>query len=415
MANNIHILICILTDNYMFNRFNFLKIYNLFSLAAEDIPEFYPNWVKEHKELKKYKNLTDIVKTIPIENYREEIKLPNNAFKPNEQSKFKAVGDFVSELVEIILEAKSMIQTSKDLSIELKTFFINILNFIDSNISMDLFLAKYDLYNELSKIISLNKSASFKIKNKFKPNKTPNDEKFDEFEKTINFKSGESLYKSFQMFAEFFEKFTGQIDLLSIQKMKDITKLQSYKNCQFFVSDTFLQDATKKASEKLYIVFSKDPKDIMAMSARSKWTSCQNILKEKSLTNTRALYSTTSPYVGIIYLTNGQDFQNHGEEMIARSQIFYVKDKNKNGAIFIGNIYTNFNTNVIMNKFTESLKKHSSLPVTTDASDYYFPEQEEVIDEDWESENDDNEDVFERDMKFPYFDEPQLYYNRFLT
>jgi hypothetical protein len=39
---------------------SFQYIFSIFKSAAKDIPDFYPEWVKKHPGLEKYKNLTDI-------------------------------------------------------------------------------------------------------------------------------------------------------------------------------------------------------------------------------------------------------------------------------------------------------------------------------------------------------------------
>jgi hypothetical protein len=126
---------------------------------------------------------------------------------------------------------------------------------------------------------------------------------------------------------------------------------------------------SKRGSGDLNVVFSTNPTDIAAMSSRSDWGSCQSLYDEEGKItgegglNVCVIGSTLSKFIGIIYITTGESFQERGEKMAARSLVRFVIDiKNNKPAIIIDKMYPNYNY-TYAHFMEETLSKHSSIPV----------------------------------------------------
>lgn len=87
------------------------------------------------------------------------------------------------------------------------------------------------------------------------------------------------------------------------------------------------------------VVFSSDVSDILGMSSRSQWTSCQNIRPGSKHIGGLAkgvLGSCESKYIGIIYITDGSDFEGRGEKMFYRAIVYLLRHKeNENEYMFV--------------------------------------------------------------------------------
>lgn len=78
------------------------------------------------------------------------------------------------------------------------------------------------------------------------------------------------------------------------------------------------------------VVFTTKCEDILGMSSRSDWVSCQTISDNGSSREgyaLRTLGSFQSKYVGIIYLTDKSDYRNRGEKMLYRSIVYLLRNK----------------------------------------------------------------------------------------
>jgi len=140
-------------------------------------------------------------------------------------------------------------------------------------------------------------------------------------------------------------------------------------------------DLRAKSKDNYYIVFTTDYNDILGMSSRSDWTSCQDIRPEKEIKDS-SLYqqiigSAAEPSVGIIYLTDGSQTK-YGEKMVARATIWILTDKETGKDVLsIQQIYPQ-NDPEISAVFKEELKKHTGFDVVhieldekEAAEDYY--------------------------------------------
>ncbi len=91
-------------------------------------------------------------------------------------------------------------------------------------------------------------------------------------------------------------------------------------------------------NNKIFLVFSTDPVDILRMSSSSDWSSCQDISNGayKECAISTAIYN----YIGIMYLTNSKDFNGTGEKILYRSIIRMVTNEDTNeDAVVLSNIY----------------------------------------------------------------------------
>jgi hypothetical protein len=125
-------------------------------------------------------------------------------------------------------------------------------------------------------------------------------------------------------------------------------------------------DKRNNKEDNAYVVFTTDYKDILGMSSRSTWTSCQDLRPEKEKKVPR-LYqnvvgSAFEPQVGMIYLTDGKDTK-YGENIIARSMVWIVVNKtNKEEVLSLQRIYPSYN-NTIANIFKEALEKNIGMKI----------------------------------------------------
>jgi len=112
------------------------------------------------------------------------------------------------------------------------------------------------------------------------------------------------------------------------------------------------------------IVFSTDPNDILLMSSRSTWQSCQDIFGS-SIIRGSSIGTALMKNVGIIYLTNEKDFKNRGEEMLFRSLVRIVKGRKSSSRInfiLLDSMYPNKNLK-IENEFIKALSENTKYDV----------------------------------------------------
>jgi len=149
----------------------------------------------------------------------------------------------------------------------------------------------------------------------------------------------------------------------------------------------------KSKGGEVEVVFSVDHKDIYGMSSRSDWKSCQRAYKIKDELRGQAypenvVGSCLSKNVGVIYLTNKDNYKDRGEEMLYRSQVMLVRNKENNYILFVGPSYPENNIEV-KNIFEGALERNLSLPTTTEVQDIIFEA------EDWDK---------TKGKYYPYFD-----------
>lgn len=187
-----------------------------------------------------------------------------------------------------------------------------------------------------------------------------------------------------------------------LNKGQKITKVYSDLSRKFNLKPLEQLDGFKEYSSQFArkeieatIVFSTDPVDILTMSSRSGWTSCQDIFSNNTMRG-KAIAAALMKNVGIIYITNQKDFSGRGEEMIFRSLVRVLRTKDYDDVIFIDKVYPDDNFD-IKQLFLNTLSKHSENKVINvdDLNDY----QNLFIDP----------DNHQAKLSSPYYDYHQLY------
>lgn len=123
----------------------------------------------------------------------------------------------------------------------------------------------------------------------------------------------------------------------------------------------------RATASKLSIVFSSQYKDIVEMSVRSEWGSCQDFT-ERGLypqESRSAIGSCLSKYIGIVYITNEKDYQGRGERMIYRSVVYLLTTQNMDEYVaVISTVYPagNPNTDLLKKIFEKYVGKHFGIP-----------------------------------------------------
>ena len=125
-----------------------------------------------------------------------------------------------------------------------------------------------------------------------------------------------------------------------------------------------LQRISGLKDRKYYIVFSKKLEDIACMSSRSEWTNCQSFDSEDFEYNTKLINAMNNPNVGVIYLTDASNYKNRGEKMLARSLVIFGKSKEVD-ALYITKPYSSHGALSMMalNLFKSILKSKSNYNV----------------------------------------------------
>ncbi len=216
--------------------------------------------------------------------------------------------------------------------------------------------------------------------------------------KSIKISSGANLNTTIKSIIEQYLELSGDVDSVSTRHLADINSLDSFKEVCDFHSFKILSVNRKLTDQKSEdsapigeIVFSKQPSDLLSMSIRADWTSCQNLLRhgdEITSTNYKAINAAISPYCAVIYLTNKEDFNKKGEYMLARSLVILL-ESNEGGEpiLHIGKVYTNSTQgDKIRDLFVESLQKRSPINVDSGGLEslaysgkYSFPAYEEAV------------------------------------
>lgn len=381
--------------------FSLKYIYNLYKSAATDIPNYFKDtWVESHPEIQNRERLSDIKKEIPIQDYRERIEFDFAKFSEiltnEEKIKFtkafgnisryvcmgsvtqirKKIGELNNKL--IIIENDMALESVENLGNKIKYKLIksNINNLIlfekaindfwDSIDPVPMMQALSEGIEELKKILITSKDIRFSI--------GKND---------IFYQKGCFIPRVAEKICSLYLEIIGE-PLISgkdfnLSTLRDTTQ---YKDLAYLVSEKYKQELEKKSKDQFEIVFSTQAVDLLSMSTRSNWTSCQNLLKPKTDLNPLAIYSAISPYVGIIYLTNKTPYRGREEEMVARALVFYVENENnQEPALTISRTYSSLTSqDFFTHIFFRSLKEKSPIPIidySEAISNYYFPTENE--------------------------------------
>jgi len=364
---------------------DFSYIYSLLKMAAKDVPEIYPSWVRKYPELDRYESLSEIKKEIPVEDYREEtvniygeedveklVKRDIVYFKNDILGELRALhGQF--QLADKGASGKDRESKSKMFE-SFKLAVKELIKFLGSPEALEHFYTKIMNGENLSSALTLKEDI---VAPAF-PVQTP----VGEQSKTIKLPKNLNLVSVLRAFLVEYKRYAKEDYQQSkcVQKLTDISALDSYARLNYRTSNYLRKE--RSSLPKMEIVFSKQPTDLLSMSIRGDWTSCQYLLKDKTKYNYKAIQSTISPYCGIIYLTSLKDYEGRGEEMIARSLVFLLEpDDGREPILHVSNVYTSYSDKEkIKNIFAESLQKHSPLKVDDGplaySGEYSFPAYE---------------------------------------
>ena len=214
----------------------------------------------------------------------------------------------------------------------------------------------------------------------------------------INLPPGTSLITVCEKIAEIPEKYFSDLydkdddknmfsrELISkddVVMLKTISHSRMTQEIFDYLSTQSIEDAksVNGTDAKFEIVFSAKASDVLTMSTRSVWTSCQNWLNpDNESYSYKAINSAISKYVAIIYATNNKDFRKRGEQMLARSVVLLLQNERTNKpAIFLERAYGEFGgSKYFYDKFKQSLKDHfagTGIEILEDrpSGDYFFP------------------------------------------
>jgi hypothetical protein len=123
----------------------------------------------------------------------------------------------------------------------------------------------------------------------------------------------------------------------------------------------------RKSMEELDIVFTTNYKDLLGMSSRSTWTSCQDLRPTKNDTHEKILQqilgSVIEQDVGMIYITNSKQYKEYGEQILYRGVVWIVYNKyTKEKALFIPALYP-FDSESVKDIFDKFLETKLNIPV----------------------------------------------------
>ena len=150
-------------------------------------------------------------------------------------------------------------------------------------------------------------------------------------------------------------------------KVKPLSDLSNLKNWENRLSP----GKRPEENDKLYVVFTTNYKDIYGMSSRSEWTSCVDLFSEQyPWLPKKVIGACFSKTVGIIYITNGENYKGRGERMLHRSQVFLVLNKmNNQQTLFIQQVYPQKDSK-IAGIFKDALEKHLNMPAVVGTAEF---------------------------------------------
>jgi hypothetical protein len=288
-----------------------LKLSSLYLTAALKIPDWMPDWVKNDKNIKT--SPEKYMKRMPIESFEEETSITKTI--PSEHNEF--ADNIWYEICKL-----------NDLALSL----------IDERIIGETNLSKIDnlidIFRDLNKT-NINKSITDNI--------ILND-------LGVGNKIRVQKGQKFTSFYLLLKKVSDSIPQLA----NTLPPLENIKGFKKYSPSKILR-------EKLYIIFSTDPIDLLGMSVRSTWTSCQNIFNGRY--KEQAIGTALSSNIGIIYLTDKKDFEGRGFKMINRALVKVIYDSELDkAAIYIDRCYPS-DSESINNLFKDAIKKHTNLDV----------------------------------------------------
>lgn len=332
---------------------NLYRLNSLFYKFAVETPSWIPPNIKSYME-----NIDKIEKDPRLKDFRE--KIDKNIIEDVQQDEFlKNLREFGTlTLQKIIISIKKALYYILDEPIS-KSFYEFLKLYIDKFQKLETKIFKFN--NSLNKE-NLNLNKILIDKNTFKVTKYYNLLKKEVENTFIDFyKNLSSMEYTEELKTKVDDEKRDQFMVHVFGNMEKVNKLLNFDDIPN------KKDWDNRLKNKdYYVVFSTDYKDILGMSSRSDWTSCQDMRPEKpgkeSNFYMKTIGSAFEPSVGIIYLTDGSDTK-YGEKMIMRSMVWIViNNETREEVLSIQRIYPN-DSKIISDLFKEELKKHTGFDV----------------------------------------------------
>lgn len=259
----------------------------------------YPTWIKNHRIFKKHPTVKKIFSSIGLANCEKEVEIDNS--KESKQFAEALRSELLSELIERVATIKAY---SKRDGLGKER--------LDSYVYMAHLLEAVKRSLSVKGIInSNNDKLSFNLTADIADNK-----------KQVIFKTGERFFSVYGKLNELLTK-------NGFLSMESLDSLSSFKEFS----------AHNMPTLKYKIVFSSDGIDglwdIATMSMRGV-SSCQTWGSGPS---TGLIGSIIDPFTGIIYMTSGSAFNEHGSKMVRRSVVRYCLDAKKKPMLIVERMY----------------------------------------------------------------------------
>lgn len=335
---------------------NFLRFSNLFfKLAQISFEEPELSWVpqkfKEAKPFKEYpkQKVEKLFAQYGLHDFREEIKISSR-----EESAEKLLAKMKANLISLVKEIHKNIYLifNEDNGIELNTLeskLIELRRFLAS-VASGMYIDNYFFEGQL------------KLPRNWNPPKALEWKPFLE---------NSSAIKSYNNLLE---------------KVKNTININID---QFLIEPTpeFKEYSSAPKSKNQTIVFSTKINDLIGSSSRGirsciSLFDCNEEMVDFTENSAKVVGSVLSKYIGVIYLTSGENYLDRGERMFYRAMVRIVYDlSTEEPAIVLDKIYPKQNKE-IENLFLEKLRKNSSIQVMTiqeaeNKKTLYNPEDDE--------------------------------------
>lgn len=279
-----------------------------------------PSFILKNKNFKRIKKVSKVFPSLGLSNFSEKSNIANNS----------AMED-ASDLVDSMAAGLSQFIFYKNYD----TYYgIGILSNEDLSKIKDLGIIINEVYNTI-----VSRSTSV-IQADPKSNKISLKLPVD----VGQFKSGQSLFKVYTQLMERTNELKKSLGLAS-----SMPRLEDY--------DSFIRFSSNNIASGSYdVVFSSDGInglwDITTMSMRG-IDSCQSW---NGAYKSKLIGSMCDPYIGIIYLTNGKSYNNHGPRMVRRCVVkFLINKQTSKPVLSLDRMYPEFNQEVA-NDFISKIK-----------------------------------------------------------
>ena len=125
--------------------------------------------------------------------------------------------------------------------------------------------------------------------------------------------------------------------------------------------------------QNLEVVFTTNYKDLLGMSSRSTWTSCQDLRPTKNQFHAalakQILGSAIEEDVGMIYITNSKQYEGYGEQILYRAVVWMIYNKISNQeGLLIPVLYPNDHYDNIKELLGRKLEEKLNIPVIETAT-----------------------------------------------